>query len=294
MPNARSSHIRPTTVGVGVVVPILVFLSTAMLLHEVLWPLVLALLIAAVGFIDDLREIPPHVRLLLQTILSATSIAFVAPNRPLVILAGTLLVVAAINGLNFMDGINGITGTLGALLGLLLASVGLYAMAWQWAAVGVTLTAACMGYLPHNFPRPRSFPGDVLPYFLAATFIPGIIDIATVTPVALLSAGALAPSALDTGGTIIRRIRTGESLITPHRDHAYQRLARRTSHATSTMCFFAMAALCSTGTAVGMSTSFATGLACTGGAVLVTALCISFIPLDEGPSATSLVNGAAH
>jgi UDP-N-acetylmuramyl pentapeptide phosphotransferase/UDP-N-acetylglucosamine-1-phosphate transferase len=280
VPTARSSHSRPTPAGPGIAVPAAVLASLALLEPDILLPVASIGALALIGFLDDLIDLPAGLRLGLQTLLALCAAA--SAGIPAWLLAPAVLItVATINGINFMDGINGITGSHGVLYGLLLGFAGYHAGSEAWLAIGVVLAAACLGYLPHNFPVARSFPGDSLPYFLAGMYVIGILHLSTDKPIVLLGLAALIPTAFDTGTTVLRRAREGHRLTEAHRDHAYQRFARRTSHATSSATFFTLSASCGLSVVVGAEAGWpaaaivlAMASACTVGVLVA-------IPKDE-------------
>ena len=96
------------------------------------------------------------------------------------------------------------------------------------AGVATTRLAATAGFLPFNFPVARIFLGDVgsgaLGYALAALVALLSRQDFGSTALALLPLSAFA---IDATLTLASRIVRGERWWTPHVQHAYQRLARR-------------------------------------------------------------------
>jgi UDP-N-acetylmuramyl pentapeptide phosphotransferase/UDP-N-acetylglucosamine-1-phosphate transferase len=94
------------------------------------------------------------------------------------------------------------------------------------AFVEVVLGAACLGFLPWNFPRARIFLGDVGSGALGF-FVPMLALLAMQRQeVDVIRAHLpLLPLFADATWTIYRRWRNGERLTAPHRSHLYQRLA---------------------------------------------------------------------
>lgn len=242
VPNSRTSHTRLTTIGVGVIVPVVVALAVQITFGTLPALIVVALAMATLGFLEDLREIAPAVRLGVQTSIAFAGVMTI--NLPWwFVVPSVLAVVATVNGLNFMDGINGITATEGSLLGLVLLFSAWITNSDIWTLAGLLLVSTCLGYLPNNFPHALGFPGDVLPYFLGALFTFGLLDMATISLNVILGAGALLPAAIDTARTLIRKVQRGDRLTSAHRDHAYQRLSRVTSHAAATFTFLRLSIL---------------------------------------------------
>ncbi|MGG5260595.1 MraY family glycosyltransferase [Phycicoccus avicenniae] len=235
VPNHRSSHTVPTPRGGGLALVVgTVVTAVLVALTGDAWPadtwvlLGASLVLALVGLLDDVRGLPPVPRLLAQVVVGAAAGFVVGGALGLVV--GALVVPAAVNMVNFMDGINGIcaahavVGGVGALLaGQALGSAPL-------SVLGALTSGAALGFLPWNAPRARMFLGDVGSYLLGG--------LAGLSVTAGLSAGAdawrpevigclAAPYLLfaaDTATTLVRRRRRGEPLLEAHREHAYQRL----------------------------------------------------------------------
>jgi UDP-N-acetylmuramyl pentapeptide phosphotransferase/UDP-N-acetylglucosamine-1-phosphate transferase len=143
---------------------------------------------------------------------------------------------------NFMDGINGLVASQVTVFALSLAlfppsnaSTSFYAL---------VLAAACIGFLPWNFPRARIFLGDVgsggLGYLVSALTLlvmqeRGIDIVRAHLP--------LLPLFGDATATIVRRWRRGERLTEAHRGHLYQRLANGRLNHTVVTSIYAVAAL---------------------------------------------------
>src|SRR5688572_2544390 len=111
LPNERSMHRRPVprTGGIGVLAgaaAACVFGATT------LWvPMVLALLLAVVSFMDDLRRLPTLLRLATHLGVAAFSVWYLLPSASIPVLLLLTLSVAWITNLyNFMDGSDGVAG----------------------------------------------------------------------------------------------------------------------------------------------------------------------------------------
>ena len=258
-PNARSSHQAPTPTGGGLGIVVggsigglaMVFTGRP----EMLLVVVLSLLMAAVGFVDDRRPLPVSIRLPLQLAFTGTMVTLVpAPalmaaigiDLPwLLFLAG--LVVAAVywlNIFNFMDGIDGLAASqaafmlLGAVLLALTALPGGNPYLWWLASVA----AAALGFLILNWPPARIFMGDVGSLYLGFVIAHGaLVTIANGWLSAwqwlLLGALFLADATLTLGRRALRR----EAIFSAHRLHAYQHLSRRWgSHRRVTLLYLAV------------------------------------------------------
>ncbi len=243
VPGARSSHAvaTPTGGGAGIVAGCLAALAAAFALGDVRgdWLLVfgLALGMAALGHADDRRALPVLPRLLGQCgAAAAVMLCALAESGQgsgaagLALLAiGLLALVWLVNAFNFMDGIDGLAASqaafmAGAAAWLLAQDAGLNDSVLLLAGVA----AAALGFLVLNWPPARIFMGDTgsqpLGLLLGAA---GAVTVArgelSLAVWAILWAAFLADATL----TLLHRAWRGEPLMQAHRDHAYQRLARR-------------------------------------------------------------------
>ncbi|MBJ6977910.1 glycosyl transferase [Luteimonas sp. MC1895] len=247
LPGERRSHSVPTPRGGGIGITLAWILSCGLFGLSGRIPAALALaaaaaslLVAAAGYVDDHRPLSPWWRLAAHVgagILLAAGVLAVH-GAPWLALAAIAAVPVLVNVWNFMDGIDGIAASQAALaaLGLAgLATLSPHAAGGLAPAVApaLVLAAACIGFLPFNFPRARIFLGDVgsgtLGVALAVVVLlllqgagPGQAAGMLVLAVLPLSA-FLIDAALTLGGRMVRR----EQWWTPHVSHAYQRLAGR-------------------------------------------------------------------
>lgn len=236
-PGERRSHSvsTPRGGGIGVVVAVMVaaialsvrFPEQALLLR--LFAAGFAI-VAVVGSIDDHRPTSPWWRLAAHAVAAALLAVGVALQQGDFRLALATFVGAVVltNVWNFMDGING----LAASQALVVAAALAWATGGAWGWLGAALAAACMGFLPFNFPVARVFLGDVgsgaLGYAVAALAAIAVTHGAIEGPLVLLPVSAFL---VDSGLTLLRRILRRERWWTAHAQHAYQAWARRAGHA---------------------------------------------------------------
>jgi UDP-N-acetylmuramyl pentapeptide phosphotransferase/UDP-N-acetylglucosamine-1-phosphate transferase len=266
VPNERSSHSRPTPrlgglgliggVAAGVLVPI-----GATAIDPARYVLVLAIAVglAAVSLLDDLRGLSARLRLVVHAIAGAATIwgldvvarvqaaGLDAAAAWAFAVVAAVWIVAFVNAFNFMDGIDGIAAGQALVAGL------------GWLAVGATLNdpvvvrlaaaiaGAAAGFLILNWSPARLFMGDVgsafFGYLLAAMpLVHGsAVELAPAAPVLVW------PFLFDTAFTLLRRASRGEPLLEAHRSHLYQRLTSRgqagaLSHAQVAAAYMALAA----------------------------------------------------
>lgn len=254
-PGERRSHSEATPRGGGIAIVAAVLVAAIALglrfpsQAPVVWAFALGLvLVAAIGWVDDHRPLSPWLRLGVHALAAAvfgfaTGYVF---GDPWLGLAGFVLAVGLTNVWNFMDGINGLAASQAALAGF--ALVGLGGGAWDWLALA--LLAACLGFLPFNFPRARIFMGDVgsgaIGYTVAALTVvcAGMLGLGSARAPALGRVGGLVlvmipltAFMVDSTLTLLRRVRRGERWWTPHTQHAYQVWARRAGHARVTLAY---------------------------------------------------------
>jgi len=232
-PGERRSHsvATPRGGGIAIVLALLVAAAALALRHPHQIVLLAAfgiglVLVAGIGLIDDHRPLSPWLRLGVQALAATVLAAGVAGTYGSfgTALVAFIAVMVLTNVWNFMDGINGIAASQTALAaaGLSVAVGG----AWGWLALA--LVAACVGFLPFNFPQARIFLGDVgsgaLGYALAVLAVVAYADHAMPWPLVLLPLSAFI---VDSGLTLLRRLLRGERWWTPHTQHAYQVWAAR-------------------------------------------------------------------
>jgi Fuc2NAc and GlcNAc transferase len=247
IPSARSSHTRPTPRGGGLAVVVSFLMAVLVLFASGRMPddLFLAIsgggvLVAAIGFWDDRRDVSAGVRIVVHFAAAGWVLWWLSGVQPLpvgkwVLDLGWLgnglalvFLVWLLNLYNFMDGIDGIAGVEavsvagGAALILLGKGEGAGALA------PALLVASCAGFLCWNWPPAKIFMGDVGSGFLGLVL--GILAIHT-TNAGLLPVWSwlilLGVFFADATLTLLRRVVHGDKWYEAHRTHAYQHAARR-------------------------------------------------------------------
>jgi Fuc2NAc and GlcNAc transferase len=248
VPNARSSHAKPTPRGGGLAI-VLVMVAALPLLARAgalspasLWALLGAgVLVGTIGWFDDHGDVPARWRLLVHFTAAVWALAWLGGLPHLSVFGTTvdlgpvgdglavLYLVWLLNLYNFMDGIDGIAGI--EAVTVCLGGVVLYQLVpgsgAAWAVPPVLAAAAC-GFLLWNFPRARIFMGDAGSGFTGVTL--GLLALEAGAIAADLFWGwtiLLGAFVVDATVTLVRRLIRGERVYLPHRSHAYQRVARR-------------------------------------------------------------------
>src|SRR6476619_619021 len=258
IPNERSLHEVPTPKLGGLAVLVAVLIGGTIFLpwdHETRAILGGAILITAVGVVDDLVDLPAGLKLLGQIAAAIIPVAsgvtvdtFTLPflgridpgsvqlvDPPLIgaIDLGQVLtvfgIVAVANVINLIDGVDGLAA------GVCLISAGaltVIALSLDRNAAGVlaAVTAgASLGFLRHGFPPASSFMGDtgsnLLGYLLAVITVQGALKtnavVALFFPLAIL-----AVPILDTSFVVAKRLKYRRPIYRADTEHFHHRMAR--------------------------------------------------------------------
>jgi len=252
-PTHRSSHRTPTPRGGGLGVTVAIVIAFVGLDAPMGDPAVLAgivgcVAVAAVGWFDDRRGLSIRIRLIVHA-LSGIAVATLSLGSAVpaaltiaVFVWWTFWTISSINLVNFMDGINGLVASQVAVFA---ASLTLFGQESSIASrYPAAIAAACLGFLPWNFPRARIFLGDVgsgalgflVPFAALLVMREGDINL-------IQAHLPLLPLFGDATVTIVRRWSRGETLTQPHRSHLYQRLANGGWGHTKVTLLFASASV---------------------------------------------------
>ena len=253
IPNQRSSHEMPVPRGAGLGVVLIVFAVWAALSVDLfgvsggdirsagLWIILIAVGLAAISWVDDIRGLSPLLRLVPQFIAVYAVLFLVPLNGPVfggwlppqidLVLTG-ILWVWFINLFNFMDGIDGITGLETSAVGLGTALVlGVAGGDPLLGQFGITIAAAGLGFLWWNWHPAKIFLGDVgsIPLgFLLGWLLLSLAANGYWAPALILPLYYLVDATL----TLLRRVVRRERVWEAHREHYYQQAVRKgMSHA---------------------------------------------------------------
>ncbi|MFQ5557987.1 MAG: glycosyltransferase family 4 protein, partial [Acidimicrobiales bacterium] len=270
-PDERNVHLVPTPTagGAAMLVGLLAGIVTASVVGdfdqvlaartEVLGVVAAAVVIFAVGFIDDVREISPPAKVagmvLAGSVLSMTGVSilvFRVPFFDLLLLSAdwsalvtVLWVVGMANAVNLIDGLDGLAGGIVAiasgtflLYSLRLGDAGVIDAANPGALWAVIALGVCVGFLPHNVYPARIFMGDggslLLGLLMAASTMSvggrSTVEFSGQTffffaPI-LIPLVILGVPVLDTAFAIVRRAARRRGVSAPDKDHLHHRLMR--------------------------------------------------------------------
>lgn len=201
-----------------------------------------AVLITLVGAIDDVRDLPPAVKLVGQiaaaviaveggAVVTDVTLPFVGalqfPNE-----GGFLTVVwlvGMMNMVNFSDGVDGLAAGICAIDGVAFSIIA-FSLGVNGAAILAALTAgAALGFLVHNFHPASVFMGDaganLLGYLLGVVAVVGSLKtnavVALIVPLVIL----VIPF-LDTGFVIAKRLKYRRKPWSADANHFHHRMAR--------------------------------------------------------------------
>jgi UDP-GlcNAc:undecaprenyl-phosphate/decaprenyl-phosphate GlcNAc-1-phosphate transferase len=204
-------------------------------------------LMALVGFIDDIWEIPAAMRLATQflaagiLVVNGVKIEFFTNYfggsayvfmPDLVAVAVTLLwIVGFTNAFNFIDGVDGLSSGIAAI-----SSLSLLAVALQFADRGASIlllaaiAGAALAFLRHNFNPATITMGDsgsyLLGYVLAAVSVLGALKVTAAVTVAA-PVLILGLPVLNITQVTLRRLRRGQNPSTAANDHLHDLLRER-------------------------------------------------------------------
>ncbi|HKK22439.1 MAG TPA: glycosyl transferase family 4 [Pseudohaliea sp.] len=235
-PTARGAHAAPTPSGAGLA--LFAALAAALLLADAppgpyALPLAVTFSLVLVGFVDDLRHLPAALRLAVYGAAALLGTGWLVTGAGaaglLIWLPLAFTVLAFTNFYNFMDGIDGLAAL------QCVSAAGL--AAWLGATAGASpgylflclaLAGVHAGFLLYNRPPARLFMGDA--GSIPTGFLLAVLAVAGpwregLSPVCWPI--LLALFTCDAGLTLLFRALRGAPLAQAHREHLYQRLARR-------------------------------------------------------------------
>jgi len=269
-PAARKVHVTPTPLGggigiwTGVVLPIglaegvVLFLTRsgqspvwlppelAVHLDGVLarsgqmWAILAAgTVLAVMGLLDDLRNLPWLPRLVVQMVIAGALVSggvrvsiFVSAGW--VGAAITLLwILVLVNAFNFLDNMDGLSSGIAMIAALLFAAIMLTATSeprWLVGGVLLILAGSLGGFLVHNRPPAKIFMGDSGSYFIGLmlatmTVLGTFYDVSSTSRhVILAPLCILAVPLYDFCSVMLIRISQGRSPFHPDKSHFSHRL----------------------------------------------------------------------
>jgi UDP-GlcNAc:undecaprenyl-phosphate GlcNAc-1-phosphate transferase len=202
-----------------------------------------AIAIGLVGALDDVRDLPPPVKLALQVAAAAIPVAagvrvevFTLPFLGSVELGATgggiltgLGMVAVMNVVNFTDGVDGLAAGVCTISGATFAVIALSLDRVDAGVLAALTAGAALGFLWHNFHPASVFMGDagsnLLGLMLACIAVQGVLKTAAVVAL-VFPLVVLAVPILDTAFVVAKRFKYRRPAWQADAEHFHHRMAR--------------------------------------------------------------------
>jgi UDP-GlcNAc:undecaprenyl-phosphate/decaprenyl-phosphate GlcNAc-1-phosphate transferase len=195
-----------------------------------------------IGLGDDLFNLTPISRLMMQTVIAGISwgmgvrIDFLSiPFHGLINLGWISLpltiiwLVGMANAINWIDGLDGLASGVSGIAAVVMLIVTLFMDQPAAALIAAALAGGALGFLRYNFNPAQIFMGDGGSYFMGFTLagiaVIGLVKTTAVTAV-LLPYLILAVPIVDMSAVIISRISHGKSPFTADKRHLHHRLLK--------------------------------------------------------------------
>ena len=247
IPDARRVHDHPIprmgglAIFYGFLISLLCFARVDMQLKGII---IGALVIVAVGIVDDVKQLGAKIKFVAQLAVALVVVAhgvvieyIIVPsfiNETGILSLGyfaipiTLLwIVGVTNAVNLIDGLDGLAVGVSSIATFSLFFIAILAGEMQVALITAALAGGCLGFLPYNFNPAKIFMGDTgstfLGYILSIVCIQGLfkgyVVISFIIPFLILGLPIF-----DTAFAIVRRIWNKKPIMAPDRGHLHHKL----------------------------------------------------------------------
>jgi len=267
-PKERGVHENPTPLSGGSAI-VFSFIVTALVMvplmagyvsMEFIGIIIGGVLITTVGFLDDVYQLSPRIRIFFQilgaliVVMTGTTIEWLswpwseAGGIPLHTFGNFITVfwiVGLTNALNFIDGLDGLAAGIASIAAMSFMVISFIFGPPVSVMLAAILAGSCIGFLPHNFNPATIFMGDTgstfLGFMLAVLSIQGLTKSYTV--ITLLVGGiVLGLPIFDTSFAILRRVANKQSIAQADRGHLHHRLVDKgISHKKAVLTMYAVA-----------------------------------------------------
>jgi UDP-GlcNAc:undecaprenyl-phosphate GlcNAc-1-phosphate transferase len=226
-------HPTPYLGGAAVIAGVLAGTLIFGAAHDYTRVLVAALVIFAIGTLDDRIQLGVGLRLIAQVLTAiacwTVDLGWTMLGSESANLALTIVWVAGItNAFNLMDNQDGAAGTVGAVSSAGIGALALTQGAVPLAVIAFSVAGACLGFLRYNLAKPaRIFLGDggSMPIgLLVACSVMAVPDGALDWTLLFATAPLVGLPILDTALVMLSRARRGMPLLSGARDHLTHRL----------------------------------------------------------------------
>ncbi|HSK19860.1 MAG TPA: hypothetical protein VK912_11990 [Longimicrobiales bacterium] len=240
-PRADRWHAAPTAMYGGVAIALAVMATMAVIAGSALFErsifaaiMAAAVVLFAVGLVDDARGIGPVGKFILQltagTLLIVGGVIYpVTPWNPVNVLVTLFWFVGIVNALNLLDNMDGVTAGVSAVAALAFASLFAAAGDVVLTTLALATAGAAVGFLVFNFKPASIFMGDGGSLFLGGV-LAGLgaaypLADGSVGPATLLVPGLiLLVPVLDTALVTVTRTLHNRRISAGGRDHSTHRL----------------------------------------------------------------------
>ena len=198
-------------------------------------------ILVAGGFLDDVFNVPPGVKIITQAAASAVALTFIgAPESfsffgvfklPLGALVGFVIALFKMlfttNAVNFSDGLDGLAAGLSVSSLLSLFLFGLINGSTYPSFTALVLAAAVVGFIPYNRYRAKTFMGDSGSQFLGFSIAILSLGCAKENAYSLETTLFLVIPALDTTLSVLRRLLNGKNPFSADKGHLHHTLLKK-------------------------------------------------------------------
>ena len=235
----------------GIAFTLLVYYITSLFWHDLkvdksfLGYSIGALIIAIMGFLDDLKDLRPLEKFLFQLVAASVvylfGISIVGIKIPFIynniidfgILAYPITlawILGITNAVNLIDGLDGLAAGISSISAISLLVIFLLTGApLEVVIITIALVGATLGFLPYNFNPAKTFMGDVGYNFLGFTLsvisimgmAKGYTILAIAAPIIILGIPVF-----DMIFAVIRRLLRGQKITAPDKEHIHHRLLK--------------------------------------------------------------------
>ncbi|MCQ4936178.1 MraY family glycosyltransferase [Anaerotignum propionicum] len=248
-PKDRGVHKKPMprmggvaiVLGFTVTVLMIFFFDRGMSTKQFVGFLSGALLIAALGVLDDMKNLPAKLKFCVQ-IVAALIVIFSGIQINVVLWPVTaalqkfsipitlVWIVGVTNAVNLIDGLDGLAAGVSSIAALSLMVLCIMTGSNTAVVLTAALAGACLGFLPRNFNPAEIFMGDTgstfLGFVLSVTSILGVFKGYALLAVSV-SVLCLGLPVFDTIFAMLRRMAKHQSIMQPDRGHLHHRLIDR-------------------------------------------------------------------
>lgn len=203
-----------------------------------------ALLIVAMGMVDDVKQLGAKIKLLVQLLAAGIvvlhGVQITAISVPDFIIEGGILplgwasipvtiiwIVGVTNAVNLIDGLDGLAVGVSSIATFSLFFIAILSGEPTVAIISAALAGGCMGFIPYNFNPAKIFMGDTGSTFLGFTLsviciqglFKGYAIISFIVPFLILGLPIF-----DTAFAILRRIKNKKPIMGADRGHLHHKL----------------------------------------------------------------------